>query len=122
MYFVHESCYNRLMDIPLKPKRKKRTDRNHAIYKLTLKVTGEVYIGLTVCSGLTPKKAVEGRFQRHVKRALTQGKDWALCNAIRNFGAEAFLVEVVKTVRGKAEAHTFERQLTKELGAALNTA
>lgn len=106
----------------LKPKRKKRSDRNHAIYRLTNKVTGECYIGLTVCSGLTPKKAVEGRFQRHVKRALTQGKEWALCNAIRQHGAEAFVVEVIKTIRGKAEAHQEERKITKELGASLNTA
>lgn len=110
------------MDNPLKPKRKKRTDRNHAIYKLTVKETGECYIGLTVCSGLTPKKAVEGRFQRHVTRALNQDKDWSLCKAIRLYGAAAFQVEVIQTVRGKAEAHTFERQLTKELGASLNTA
>lgn len=105
-----------------KPKRKKRSDRNHAIYRLVNTVTNEVYVGMTVCSGMTPKKAVEGRFQRHVTRALTQGKDWTLCKAIREHGAEAFRVEVITTVRGKAEAHTTEREITKQLGAALNTA
>lgn len=106
----------------IKPKRKKRSDRNHAIYRLTNTVTGESYIGLTVCSGMTSKKAVEGRFHRHVTRALTQAKDWTLCKSIREHGAAAFKVEVVQTVRGKAEAHVVERQITKELGATLNTA
>lgn len=105
-----------------KVKRRKRSDRNHAIYRLINTKTGDIYVGMTVCSGLTPKKAVEGRFQRHVTRALTQAKDWALCKAIREHGAQAFKVEVLKTVRGKAEAHIEERLLTKEQGATLNTA
>jgi hypothetical protein len=103
-------------------KRKKRSDRMHAIYKVTCKPTAEVYIGMTVCSGLSPKKAVEGRWQRHVTRALTQAKDWTLCKAIRQHGAEAFVVEVMERVRGKAEAHQREREVTKQIGATLNTA
>jgi hypothetical protein len=103
-------------------KRKKRSDRMHAIYKVTCVPTGEAYVGLTVCSGMTPKKAVEGRWQRHVTRAHTQPKDWTLCKAIREHGATAFTVAVLEKVRGKAEAHTRERQLTRELGATLNTA
>jgi len=106
----------------LKPKRKKRSDRTHAIYRLVNVKTGEIYVGMTVCAGVTPKKAAEGRFQRHVTRALTQAKDWTLCKAIREHGPDAFKVEVLTTVRGKAEAHTRERELTKELGASLNTA
>lgn len=109
------------MDI-VKPKRKKRSDRMHAIYRLLNTKTGEFYIGMTVCSGMTPKKAVIGRFQRHVTRALTQQKAWTLCEAIRTHGADAFEVQVVETIRGKADAHTRERELTKELGATLNTA
>jgi hypothetical protein len=103
-------------------KRKKRSDRNHAIYRLINILTGDIYVGMTVCSGMTPKKAVEGRFQRHVTRALTQNKDWTLCKAIREHGAASFKVEVVKTIRGKAQAHIEERQITKEQGATLNTA
>lgn len=105
-----------------KPKRKKRSDRTHAIYRLSNTATGEIYIGLTVCGGVSPKKAVEGRFQRHVTRALTQAKEWTLCKAIRAHGAAAFKVDVIETVRGKAAAHARERQITKELGATLNTA
>lgn len=105
-----------------KLKRKKRSDRNHAIYSLTNTVTNEIYVGMTVCSGMTPKKAVEGRWMRHVTRALTQGKDWTLCESIRIHGATSFKIEIIKTIRGKAEAHTEERIITKKLSAALNTA
>jgi hypothetical protein len=105
----------------VKSKRKKRSDRKHAIYRLTNLITNEVYIGMTVCSGLSPKKAVEGRWKRHVTRALTQGKDWALCKAIREHGPAAFKVEIIETIRGKAITHTRERELTKELQATLNT-
>lgn len=105
-----------------KPKRKKRSDRLHAIYCLTALPTNELYIGLTVCSGLSAKKAVSGRWQRHVTRALTQNKDWTLCKAIREHGPTAFKVEVIETIRGKAAAHAREREITKELRATLNTA
>ena len=93
----------------------------HVIYRLTCVPTGEAYIGLTVCAGNTPRKAVEGRWKRHVTRALRHNKGWKLCEAIRKFGAEAFVVEVLEKVRGKAEAHTREREVTKLVGAALNT-
>lgn len=94
----------------------------HVIYQVTCIPTGQCYIGLTVCAGNTPKKAVEGRWKRHVTRAMTQAKDWALCKAIRKYGSEAFAVEVVEKIRGKAEAHVREREVTKQIGATLNTA
>lgn len=103
-------------------KRKPRSDRMHVIYRLTCVATGEAYVGLTVCAGNTPKKAVEGRWKRHVTRALTQGKDWALCSAIRAYGPDNFVVEVLEKVRGKAQAHKREREVTKAIGATLNTA
>lgn len=103
-------------------KRKPRSDRMHVIYQLTCVPTGEAYIGLTVCAGNTPKKAVEGRWKRHVTRAERHAKGWKLCEAIRTYGAEAFTVEVLEKVRGKAQAHVREREVTKEVGATLNTA
>ena len=103
-------------------KRKPRSDRMHVIYQLTCIPTGERYIGLTVCAGHTPKQAVEGRWKRHVTRALRHDKGWKLCEAIRSFGAEAFKVEVLEKVRGKAQAHVREREVTKAIGATLNTA
>jgi len=106
----------------LQTKRKKRSDRMHVIYRVTCMATAETYIGLTVCAGNSPKKAVAGRWQRHVTRALTQDKDWTLCKAIRQHGPELFMVEVLEKVRGKAEAHAREREITKAIGATLNTA
>jgi hypothetical protein len=102
-------------------RRKPRADRMHVIYRVTCTATAETYIGLTVCAGNSPKKAVDGRWKRHVTRALTQAKDWTLCKAIRQHGPEAFIVEVLEKVRGKAEAHQREREVTKAIGATLNT-
>lgn len=94
----------------------------HVIYQATCLLTGESYVGLTVCAGNTPKKAVEGRWKRHVTRALRHGKGWKLCEAIRQHGPEAFMVIVLEKVRGKAEAHVREREVTKAIGSTLNTA
>jgi predicted GIY-YIG superfamily endonuclease len=101
-------------------KRKTRTDRNHAIYAITNNVTGEFYIGVTVCSG-NINKALKVRFQKHVRRALTENKAWALCANIREFGAELFTYHLLEKVRGKADAHARERELTRELQPTLNT-
>lgn len=101
-------------------KRKARTDRNHAIYVITNNVTGDFYVGVTVCSG-NMNKALKVRFQKHVRRALTENKDWALCVSIREFGPEVFTYELIEKIRGKAEAHARERELTRELQPTLNT-
>ena len=102
-----------------KTPRKKRSDRRHVIYKL--EVAGEFYIGLTVFDR-TPTRSVERRFQKHVSRAKVEtGKKWALCKAIRSHGSESFTLTPLKTIRGKAEAHTVERKLIMKLKPALNT-
>lgn len=100
-------------------KRKARQDRKHAIYMLANTNTGEYYIGITVC-GQQLKKAIKVRMQKHVRRALTEGKDWPLCKSIREHGAEAFEVEVIGVVRGRKDAHAFERDTIAELCPALN--
>lgn len=101
-------------------KRKTRSDRNHAIYVITNNVTGDFYVGVTVCSG-SMNKALKVRFQKHVRRALTENKEWALCASIREFGPEVFTYELIEKIRGKAEAHARERELTRELQPVLNT-
>jgi hypothetical protein len=105
-----------------KPKRKPRSDRSHVIYRITNTITGDTYIGLTVCAGKSPKRAVDARWVRHVGRALLHDKSWKLCESIRKHGEKSFTREVLEVVRGKAAAHQRERALTKELGATLNTA
>jgi hypothetical protein len=101
-------------------KRKTRSDRNHAIYCITNTVTGEQYIGVTVCSG-SIKQALKVRVQKHIRRALTENKDWALCRSIREHGTENFVYGLMEKVRGKAQAHARERELTREHSPALNT-
>ena len=99
--------------------RKKRTDRNHIVYSLAVgKLT---YIGVTYIEDRSPTKSLRRRWQKHVRRALTEGRDWALCKAIRRFGAEAFTVDVLEIVRGKAEAHIRERELIRSVRPRLNT-
>jgi len=100
-------------------KRKSRSDRKHVIYSLS--VSGQEYIGVTYVERSAVNKSVIRRWQKHVRRALTEGKDWALCKAIRKYGPEAFEVCYYEVVRGKSEAHQLERELIKTRKPKLNT-
>lgn len=100
--------------------RKRRTDRNHAIYELFCEVTGESYIGITVVDG-TALSSVRGRFNRHLSRAKTESKNWALCEALRTYGREGFTPYLLEVVRGKTAAHARERELIAVLQPALNS-
>lgn len=100
--------------------RRRRTDRNHAIYELVCDVTDESYIGVTVVVG-TALRSVRGRFNRHVSRARTENRDWRLCEALREHGRDGFTPYLLEVVRGKAQAHARERELIRELKPALNT-
>jgi len=100
--------------------RKRRQDTKHAVYMLVNTNTNESYIGITVC-GNQVRKALKVRFQKHVRRALTENKDWALCESIRQHGAEAFAVLLVDVVRGRKPAHSVERELINGNKPALNT-
>lgn len=101
--------------------RKKRSDRKHALYCATNVLTGERYVGLTVTQGAAVKRAVKVRWQKHVSRAKREAKDWALCKALRFWGAEAFELTVLEVVRGRKQAHQRERQLIAETQPELNT-
>ena len=103
-----------------KPSRKRRQDSNHAVYTITNLVTGDYYIGITVCSG-SVKRALKVRFQKHIRRAVTENKSWALCNSIREFSSEMHVVEFVEKIRGRKPAHARERELIREYAPALNT-
>lgn len=103
-----------------KPARKRRQDSNHAVYTITNLVTGDYYIGITVCSG-SVKRALKVRFQKHIRRALTEGKSWALCHSIREFGADVHAIEFVEKIRGRKPAHARERELIRAHAPALNT-
>jgi hypothetical protein len=100
--------------------RKRRQDTKHAVYMLVNTNTNESYIGITVC-GAEVKKALKVRMQKHVRRAVTENKDWALCKSIRKHGAEAFVVLLIDIVRGRKPAHAVERELINSNLSALNT-
>jgi hypothetical protein len=99
--------------------RKARSDRNHMLYVLTNVVTGEQYVGLTV--GDT-QKALKVRVQKHIRRALTEGRNWTLCKAIREHGAKNFEMGILQVVRGKLLAHRTELEMIRVNNPALNTA
>jgi len=100
--------------------RKRRTDRNHAIYELFCEATGESYIGITVVDG-SALGSVRGRFNRHLSRAKTESKNWNLCEALRTYGREGFTPYLLEVVRGKTAAHARERELIAVMQPALNT-
>ena len=113
------SCYNTCMELK-KQSRKRRQDTKHAVYMLVNTNTNEHYVGITVC-GNAVHRAVKIRFQKHVRRALTENKDWALCASIRTHGAEAFAVLLVDVVRGRKPAHAIEREIINGNMPELNT-
>ena len=112
-------CYNTVMEMQ-KRTRKRRQDTKHAVYMLVNTNTNESYIGITVC-GTQVNKALKVRFQKHVRRALTENKDWALCQSIRKHGADAFVILLVDIVRGRKPAHAVERDIINNAAPALNS-
>ena len=104
--------------------RKLRSDRNHVIYKVTCVVTGDFYVGLTVCTHGTTIKGVQyaadRRFQKHVCRATSEKANLPLCKSIRAHGKEGFEVEPLWIVRGKEAAHEVEREVVADLKPNLN--
>lgn len=101
--------------------RKKRSDRNHVLYRVICQDTGDSYVGLTVAQGQAFVRSVKVRWQKHVSRAVRENKDWSLCQFIRDNIDSAFTYEVLEVVRGRKPAHQRERELIAELGPTLNT-
>ena len=109
-------CYNKNMKT-----RKRRQDTKHAVYMLVNTNTNEHYVGITVC-GNAVQKALKIRLQKHVRRAITENKSWALCKSIREHGAEAFVILLVDIVRGRKPAHAVEREIINTCAPELNVA
>lgn len=101
-------------------KRKTRNDRNHVIYCITNVQTGDQYVGLTIASG-NVRNRLKVRMQKHLQRARVENKNWALCVALRTYGAEAFTYGILEIVRGKALAHKVEREYINTYQPTLNT-
>ncbi len=100
--------------------RKKRCDRNHAVYMITCKTTGERYIGITVIRGRAFQGSVKTRWEGHVYHAMIEGRDYPLQRAIRQHGPSAFTHELIQIVRGKQAAHDLEMNLIETMNPELN--
>ena len=100
-------------------KRKSRSDRKHIVYSIS--IGNKEYIGVTYVDKGRINASLTRRWQKHVRRALTENKDWKLCVAIRKYGDENAIISVLEVVRGKSAAHTIERQLIKTRKPKLNT-
>ena len=103
-----------------KATRKRRQDTKHVVYVITNVVTNEQYVGITVC-GQKVRQALKVRMQKHIRRALTEGKAWGLCESIRTYGVDAFDYGVLEFVRGRKPAHARERELIRAHAPALNS-
>ena len=99
--------------------RKRRSDRKHVLYGLTLMDTGDTYVGVTVADGSALVRAVKVRVQKHMSRARKESKDWAICEALRSDDVVQY--EVIEVVRGRKAAHSRERELIAALSPSLNT-
>lgn len=99
--------------------RKKRTDRTHVIYMI--ESGADFYIGVTAKTMSTVKKSVLVRCNKHLYRMRTEDKSWMLYETMRERGTDTFTVRVLAVVRGKAEAHTVERDLIRSMKPNLNT-
>jgi uncharacterized protein YpbB len=101
--------------------RKKRTDRNHIVYEII--VQGESYIGVTANTAGSLRKSLWDRMSKHWYRRNEQGKNhWRLYQVLQTLEdrSEA-VVHMLAVIRGKTEAHTYERELIRTLRPALNT-
>jgi hypothetical protein len=101
--------------------RKKRSDRNHIIYKLTNTVTNESYIGVTAVTGRAYLKSLRSRWIRHIYKANVGMAEYPISVSIRTHGEESFTREILQIVRGKKNAFQTESQLINEHKPALNT-
>jgi len=101
--------------------RKKRTDRNHIVYSIT--IGEERYIGVTAKTESTVPKSLWSRLSKHWYRRNDPARlHWALYSALRSLTdrAEA-VIKVEHIVRGKEAAHKIERELIRQYRPILNT-
>ena len=108
-----------MQDTTAKKPRKKRTDRNHIIYLIT--VNGDEYVGVTY-KERTVLHSLQRRAHKHYYRATVEHKDWLLSQALRTLPSKHDIdIRPLEIVRGKAEAHTREREIRALLKPHLNT-
>ncbi len=102
-----------------KATRKKRVDRTHIIY--VIRSGADFYIGVSAKTESTVARSLRVRVNKHIYRSRSEDKSWALYEAIRERGCEAFEYGVLEVMRGKADAHRRERELIRTHRPNLNT-
>jgi hypothetical protein len=108
-----------MQDTTAKKPRKRRSDRNHIIYLIT--VNGDEYVGVTY-KERTVLHSLQRRAHKHYYRATVENKDWLLSKALRTLPSKHDIdIRPLEIVRGKAEAHTREREIRALLRPHLNT-
>lgn len=60
------------------------------IYKITNQINNKVYIGQSI-------RPIEQRFQRHISDAINNILDTHLARAIRKYGKDNFMIELIDT-------------------------
>lgn len=80
----------------------------YTIYKITNKINGKIYIGITT-------KSIEERFARHVNSA--EKSKYRIHTAIRKYGRDNFVIETLSVVSSQEEANELEIKLIQELNA-----
>lgn len=101
--------------------RKRRNDTTHLVYVITNIFTGDQYVGITVKNPGGVFKTLRRRMQKHLQRAMTEGKSWQLSENLRDWGPDAFTYGLVNTIRGRKAAHQLERSIIREYMPSLNT-
>ena len=101
-------------------KRKTRSDRTHLVYELT--VGRKSYIGITVLKDGSVAKTMRQRIVAHWYKAHVLNEGWKLSTALRTLEAvEDVEYRILGKARGKAPAHSLERDLIAEQKPKLNT-
>ncbi len=72
------------------------------IYKITNIQNNKIYIGQTI-------RSVEQRFHRHINDALNNILDTHFARAIRKYGKDSFVVEIIDTAQTQDELNQKER-------------
>ena len=72
---------------------------------------------------ITKKEILSGQnnVYSNLQEAKKENKDWALYNDMRKYGPDVYDVYVFDIVRGKAEAHSIEREQLKIGNYKLNS-
>lgn len=101
---------------------RKLENRKHIVY--TLEIAGELYVG---CTNVEAKLGVERSLQRRVSKHWYRLKDpkrsqWTLYERMRTLNSKGDIIARVVSIHdNKAEGHTAEQQLLKQLTPALNS-